>query len=244
LLKKPAAPYDDRVIISYEHRFVFVKTRKTAGTSLEVFLARLAGPDAVVTPVSPEVPGHLPRNYESLRNPLKDALLKARQRRLPGEARQRPAYFNHMHASSIRKRLGRRRWNSYFTFCFERNPWDKVVSRYYFATGRGEFDGTFRDFVLGNQLESDFDHYSFDGQTVGVDFVGRYEQLEQDLQWVLDRLEITEPIQLSREKGNYRPAASRTDARFDPEMSEKVQRFYAREIRAFGYTPPAALIAR
>jgi hypothetical protein len=27
-------------------------------------------------------------------------------------------------------------------------------------------------------------------------------------------------------------------------MSEKVQRFYAREIRAFGYTPPAALIAR
>jgi hypothetical protein len=232
------------VIISHEHRFIFLKTRKTAGTSVEVLLERLAGDDAVVTPIWPEVAGHAPRNYMALDNPIRARVLKARQRRLAGDAREHPAYFNHIAARYIRKRLGRRRWNSYFTFCFERNPWDKVVSRYYFATGRGEFDGTFRDFVLGNQLESDFDHYSFDGQTVGVDFVGRYEQLEQDLQWVLDRLEITEPIQLSREKGNYRPAASRTDARFDPEMSEKVQRFYAREIRAFGYTPPAALIAR
>jgi hypothetical protein len=231
-----------RVIISHEHRFVFIKTRKTAGTSLEVFLARHAGARAVVTPVSPEVPGHFARNYESLANPLKDALLKARQRRLPGDMRNRPAYFNHIHASSVRKRLGRQRWNEYFTFCFERNPWDKVVSRYYFATGRGEFRGTFRDFVLGANLESDFDHYSLDGRTVGVDFVGRYEQLEEDLQSVLDRLNIPAPVALTREKGNYRPRDTRGDAFFDEEMSARVARFYAREIRAFGYTAPAELI--
>jgi hypothetical protein len=229
------------VIISHQHRFVFVKTRKTAGTSIEVFLARLAGPDAVVTPISPEVPGHGPNNYVSLDNPGRNVVLRARQRRFGGDAADRPAYWNHMHASSIRKRLGRRRWNSYFTFCFERNPWDKVVSRYYFATGRGEFDGSFRDFVLRGQFESDFDHYSLDGQTVGVDFVGRYESLQDDLRHVLDRLGIDTPVELTREKGNYRPREATVETLFDDEMSARVEHFYAREIRAFGYTAPAGL---
>jgi hypothetical protein len=229
------------VIISHRHRFVFVKTRKTAGTSIEVFLARFAGPDAVVTPISPQVPGHTPRNYVALDNPIRNVMLHARQRRLAGDAANRSAYWNHMHASSIRKRVGRRRWNSYFTFCFERNPWDKVVSRYYFATGRGEFGGTFRDFVMRGQFESDFDHYSLDGHTVGVDFVGQYQALHEDLRSVLDRLGIDSPVELTREKGNYRPRDATVEALFDDEMSARVQRFYAREIRAFGYTAPARL---
>jgi len=37
------------VIASHRHRFVFVKTRKTAGTSLEIALSRHCGPDDVVT---------------------------------------------------------------------------------------------------------------------------------------------------------------------------------------------------
>jgi hypothetical protein len=156
----------------------------------------------------------------------------------------RPAYFNHIPARSIRKQLGRRRWDSYFTFCFERNPWEKVVSRYYFARGRGEFDASFREFVLQpGHLESDFGLYSFDGETVGVDFVGRYERLEEDLGAVLSRLGLTHEIALTREKGNYRPRDATVEALFDDEMSRRVERFYEREIRAFGYTRPEQLAA-
>jgi hypothetical protein len=40
------------MIVSHRHRFVFVTTRKTAGSSIEAALSPLAGPDAVVTPSS------------------------------------------------------------------------------------------------------------------------------------------------------------------------------------------------
>ena len=233
------------MIISHAHRFVFVKTRKTAGTSLEVMLASIAGDDAGVTPIWPEVAGHEPRNYMRVDNPLRSAALRARQRQLTGDAREHPAYFNHIPARGIRRRLGRRRWNSYFTFTFERNPWDKVVSEYFWRQGNGKTDGELRDFVLRGDFTSDFDMYSLDGETVGVDFVGRYEHLEDDLHRVLDRLGIDETkMALTREKGNFRPSDAQVDALFDDEMSRRVESVFAREIRAFGYSRSPRLAAQ
>ena len=40
------------MIVSHEHRFIFLKTKKTAGTSLELALSQLCGPDDVITPVA------------------------------------------------------------------------------------------------------------------------------------------------------------------------------------------------
>ena len=41
------------MIISHRHRYIFIKTHKTAGTSVEISLSRFAGPDDVLTPVAP-----------------------------------------------------------------------------------------------------------------------------------------------------------------------------------------------
>jgi hypothetical protein len=230
------------VIISHEHRFVFLKTRKTAGTSVEVLLERLAGADAVVTPIWPEVPGHEARNYMVLDNPVRARVLQARQRRLAGDTRDHPAYFNHIAARNIRKRLGRRRWNSYYKFCFERNPWDKVVSAYFWRVGNGHDEGDFRSFVLrGGDFPSDFHKYSIDGKSVGVDFVGRFERLEDDLRTVLAQLNLPTDFTLTREKANYRPAQHAVDVSYDDAMNERVAAAFAREIAAFGYELPPAL---
>src|SRR4051794_2759880 len=53
------------MIVSHEHRFIFIKTHKTAGTSVEVALSRVAGEDAIVPPTTPAEPGHRPRNHEA-----------------------------------------------------------------------------------------------------------------------------------------------------------------------------------
>ncbi len=226
------------VIISHKHRFIFVKTRKTAGTSIEVLLGAIAGDDAVVTPVDPPVAGHVARNYKIPSTTARALLWRIRRR---ARGTNNPAYFNHISLQGIRRQLGRRRADAYFTFCFERNPWDKVVSGYFFAKGRGEFDGTLREYVLHGDLPSDFDKYSLDGATVGVDFVGRYEHLEDDLRRAFDRIGLEHPVSLTREKGNYRPADARTDVLFDDEMSRRVEAVFAREIRAFGYSRPGNL---
>ena len=64
------------MIISYSHNFVFIKTRKTAGSSLETVLAGYAGPEDIVTPLgfSEEIerfqthPDAFPRNFAGDRN--------------------------------------------------------------------------------------------------------------------------------------------------------------------------------
>ena len=40
------------MIVSHEHKFIFLKTKKTAGTSIELALSQLCGPDDVITPLT------------------------------------------------------------------------------------------------------------------------------------------------------------------------------------------------
>ncbi len=42
------------MIVSHKHQFVFLKTRKSAGTSAEIALSKHCGPDDIITPLSPE----------------------------------------------------------------------------------------------------------------------------------------------------------------------------------------------
>ena len=42
------------MIICHKHKFIFVKTRKTAGSSVEIFLSKYCGPSCVITPLSKE----------------------------------------------------------------------------------------------------------------------------------------------------------------------------------------------
>jgi hypothetical protein len=98
-------------VISFQHNFIFIKTTKTAGTSVEVELSRRIEPEAIVTPVIPEVEGHEPRNYRRgvLRKP----------------------YFNHMPATLIRKFIGRGRFETMYRFCVEREPVAKCISHFH-----------------------------------------------------------------------------------------------------------------
>ena len=48
------------MIISHKYRFIFVKTRKTAGTSVEAYLSQHCGDSDVLTPIHPPLPGHVP----------------------------------------------------------------------------------------------------------------------------------------------------------------------------------------
>ena len=38
------------MIVSHEHKFIFLKTKKTAGTSIELALTKLCGPDRAACP--------------------------------------------------------------------------------------------------------------------------------------------------------------------------------------------------
>src|SRR6476620_9128581 len=127
----------DAVIISHKYRFIFVKTLKTAGTSIEVFLSQHCGPDDVLTPILPHVEPHRPRNHEG--------------------------FFNHMPAAAIRDRVGPDVWRGYFKFCVERNPWDKTLSYYHMQNGRQGGALSLDRFLAGSNFPLNHPTYT-DGQ--------------------------------------------------------------------------------
>jgi hypothetical protein len=231
------------LIVSHEHKFIFVKTRKTAGTSIEVFLARHLGPDAIVTPVVPAVDGHRAQHHDEWFNPLPQMLHQRRLKPALSDLKRHRTFWNHMPAARIKERVGAKVWRTYFKFCFERNPWDKVVSWYYFRQWKDP-DMPFDDFVRTQDLPSDFRLYSLDG-SVAVDFVGRFEQLTTDLARALEQVGIRAPVELTREKGTSRPPGARAQELFTPELDAIVSHTFAREIAEFGYedraraAPPA-----
>ena len=238
------------MIISHEHEFIFLKTRKTAGSSIERFLDPLVGPDAIVTPVLPPPPGHAPRNHDRFFNPFPELVRVARTPKKPNampmrrrvkrplsDVKRKRAYYNHMDAQRIRDRVGRRVWDRYFKFCFERDPWEKVVSLFYFTLDSPDLrsPASFSDFVLDFRLPFDWPIYSIDG-TPAVDFIGRYESLSQDLAAVLAHVGIDQPVELSREKSGARiTQQDRVEARFTPELDARVAKVFEPEIRLFGY---------
>ena len=121
----------DVMIASHAHRFVFVKTRKTAGTSLEIALSRHCGPDDIVTRISPA-----------------DEELRAAAGGVPPQNdATSPSSYAHMGARRVIKVIGRETWDDYFTFAVERNPFDVVASSYRYSARKPTFTKTFAEFV-------------------------------------------------------------------------------------------------
>ena len=102
------------MLISHRYRFIYTKTTKTAGTSVESFFEEFCMPDGEWTEshrrdeyVSPAgVVGYRGNNPEGKK------------------------WWNHMPAASIKELVGKAIWDSYFKFCVVRDPFDKCISAF------------------------------------------------------------------------------------------------------------------
>jgi hypothetical protein len=239
-LTKVAAPstfIHTAMLVSHLHHFVFLKTRKTAGTSLEIALSRFAGPKDVVTPDTPE--------DESLR--LEWGGLTPQNRLVP-RARwgglewarwvlQRPdrLFYNHMPAHDVRRFVGRSVWDSYFKFTIERNPWDLAVSAWFWYSTRAALP--FDEFVRSDRLKaySNWGIYTIRNR-IAVDWVIRYELLPELLPEIATRVGLPETPILPRAKGNIRKDRRPYQEWYRDAEKERVARVFHQEIDAFGWT--------
>ena len=123
------------MILSHKHKFIFIKTKKTAGTAIEAAISQLCGPDDVITPYraasEKDRKGLGPQNYR-IDHPLKPQ--RPLWRRLLGRPERywHPTigYYEHMPASRIRAYAGEDVWNDYFKFAFDRHPLERQVAWY------------------------------------------------------------------------------------------------------------------
>ncbi|HDP74422.1 MAG TPA: hypothetical protein ENN49_00840 [Bacteroidales bacterium] len=105
------------MIVSHRHRFIFIKSAKTASSSIELMLSIICGPDDVLTPLAPFDERFDADYYEY-------------------QPRNNEGFENHMSVNEIKKKVGERIWNQYLKITVVRNPWDMVVSRYHWEKAR------------------------------------------------------------------------------------------------------------
>lgn len=229
------------MILSHEHRFIYIKTYKTASTSIEAALAEICGPEDVITPASEPLmkhrKGERAQNYR-LDHPLvpKRPLWRRLLRRPERHYHPSVGFYEHMPAWRVKAYVGDDIWNSYYKFTFERNPWDRQVSWYFYKTKsktpRPSFDAFNADkrrAYVGN-----YDLYSIDG-TVAMDAIGTYENLDEDFEKIVQKIGIKEEITLPRANVSTAPETADYRAYFTEESRDKMAEWYAREIALFGY---------
>ena len=224
------------MIISHRSRYIFVKTRKTAGTSIEIALSRHAGPKDVITAVTPD--DEQLRRSEGGVGPQRVMIppWRWRRRELRGLAQASlPRFYNHMPAAAIRSRVGEETWRRYFTFTVERNPWDLAVSAWHWERSQSRIDLSFDAYVHSPALArySNWKLYTVDDEVI-VDEVIRYDQLADGLRGVCQRLGLPR-LDLPRAK-----AGSRSDRRpyqefYTPGLADRVGEVFSREIHHFGW---------
>lgn len=216
------------MLVSHLHQFIYTKTIKTAGTSVESYFERFCMPDGEWRE------SHVRDEYVSsagivgLRGPL-----------VPEGC----LWWNHMPAALIRERLGEKIWASYFKFCVVRNPYEKVLSFFYFerhggrvAAQPGETDTEqFEHWLESAGVVVDRDKYFIDGRMC-MDSVIRFEMLHADLQRICTRLSLPwRPDLLPEFKRGIRPAAGEVSAVYSPKAAQIVRNTYALEFEYFGY---------
>lgn len=223
------------MIISHKYRFIFLKTRKTAGTSTEISLARFCGPRDVVTPVAEE---HLREQFGSV-PPQNLTIAAHRYDTLDWirvcARRQWLLFHPHMQATDVRKYVGRRVWNSYFKFCCERNPWEKVISAYWHWKTELNDQRTLAQFIKSCEGWSDYDRYSINGR-IAVDCVAKYEVLQEELSRICRWLGISFDGRLPSAKANARQDRRMYSEILTAGMAEEIRKKFAREIALLGYT--------
>lgn len=205
------------MLISYHKKFLFVYIFKTAGTSITNSLAPYCYRPGSTRPANWRA--FLSTNWKKIhRVPIK----------------------KHATAVEIRSVLDQSIFDSFFKFTFVRNPWDWQVSLYHFILERPEIRGyeetkkmgSFRNFVFSRDT-SPFTQTGClveDSGKLLVDFVGRFENLEEDFREVCRRIGISVELPHINKSGRagYRDY-------YDDETRELTARLYAEDIERFGY---------
>lgn len=237
------------MIICHRHAFVFVKTRKTAGSSIEIALSRLCGPGDVVTRLGDEEErvrreegGYGPAGHDK---PLHRHGPRELWKRLR-HGRCATRFSNHAGLATARTLVDDVTWSRLLRVTSERNPWDKAVSRYYWQKRRWEKRprrSPFPPFVdYLEYLEQEKPHwlscwgiYTLDG-AVAIDRFVFYEDLAGGLADLADDLGLDRAIELPGYRAKARGAAERDyRGEYDGRAAEIVARACRREIDHFGY---------
>ena len=204
------------MFISHKHDFVFIHVPKTAGSSIHVALKDFYGLKGILREDPPPPIHHMG---------AKDLLI------------------NHPECAP------------YFKFAFVRNPYERLLSGYSEFTQMASNNGGRANYSLDIFKYKDFSHFCaalersewirdvhfspqheflYDGDECLVDFVGKYENLQNDLSHICKTVGIHN-IDMSMLPRHRQTKHVHWAAYYLPKTKRAIKECYARDFELFGY---------
>ena len=166
-------------------------------------------------------------------------------------------YFYHQPASNLKDHFESENWNwdEYFKFTFVRNPWDRLVSMFFYQHTRYKIlckkkledtDPFTKKMVQFKSVESlvyslatnstvcpssPYEHWFLTDGKMGLDFIGKTENLQGDFNTICDKIGIPRQELPHKNKSKHK---SYTEY-YDDETKSIVAEKYAKDIEYFGY---------
>ncbi|NOQ92935.1 MAG: hypothetical protein GQ552_09510 [Flavobacteriaceae bacterium] len=206
------------MLISDSHKFIFVHTRKAAGSSIRNTLEPF-----------------------SIKKPT-DILSKVKSRVLQIEGNyHKYAFRQHSDIMTAKKIMPKELFDSYFKFAFVRNPWKRLVSEFEFIKrkpnhGRHKkvMKMTFNDYIKYQAQRFDAHQINMLADKNGelqMDFIGKFENLQENWNFICNKLNI------QNKELTHRKKATKVDYNeyYIDENKELVAKLWKKDIDAFEY---------
>ena len=204
------------MLVSEQYEATFIHIPKTGGTSLASAL--LSQGEAFN-----RLPERIERHKNYVKNPLEWTIKHSR-----------------MHDVD-------QRYQNFFCFAFVRNPWDLMVSSFSWWTQKPKQLQTrkdygydikakgFKAFIKSNSSCLNECYHNNEGQLYWlndkIDFIGRYENLQQDFNTICDKIRIPRQALPHINKSKHKHYTEY----YDDETRETVAEKYAKDIEYFYY---------
>ena len=212
------------MIFLKSHNLIFLKTRKTAGTSIEIALSANASEQDIIAPIvlkdeflRMDPPFRHAQNWG--RSKMAERILYAEARRFRTASvpkwrlalfqygKRKNAHFrNHMSAANLISTIGQSTFDDSFKVASIRHPYEALLSKAMNAFTRHGQTASLNDLIehrLNARTVRNFDIIAIDGK-LAVDFVVRFESLKDDLAALEEKTGLKLLQHLPHTKGDRR----------------------------------------
>jgi hypothetical protein len=178
------------MMVLHGPKIIFLKSRKTAGSSIEIALSAFAKDGDIIAPIDDgsgddEVRKALglgqPQNY---RKSLREFFLTPTYRDFRDLYKGKPLmkFHNHCAARRAKRHLGQSVWSRYTKISVVRNPWDYMVSSYYWGNRNKDTLPDFERWCIDNRrLMTRNRRQHFIGRQCIVDHFLCFERVGEDI---------------------------------------------------------------
>jgi hypothetical protein len=147
----------------------------------------------------------------------------------------------------IKEKLENELFNSYYKFSFVRNPFDFLVSLYFYINPSKRHrirsmdkNMEFKEFVkwhisVNHPCQVDFITDPNDGKML-VDYIGRFETLEKDIAIIREKLKIRTGGRIKHKNPSIHRTSKDYKVYYDEESRKLVENHYQRDLYLLGYS--------